>query len=56
MHPSTSDDTTLTQSHRADAHWADELPQGLWLDAAELDDIPYTFLWQPVRPAGTTRS
>lgn len=27
-------------------HWADELPRGTSLDAAALNEIPYTFLWR----------
>ncbi|MGO4763315.1 hypothetical protein AB4120_12285 [Cupriavidus sp. 2KB_3] len=37
----------------AQDHWADELPQALWLDAAELDELPYTFIWRPAHEGNT---
>lgn len=33
----------LSRCDRKD-HWADELPRGLTLEAAELIEIPYTFV------------
>jgi hypothetical protein len=38
---------SMTSGSATTGHWADELPPGLWLEAAEFDDIPYTFLRHP---------
>lgn len=41
-----------SQSFGASAdHWADELPRDFTLEAAELIEIPYTFLGRSTSPA-----
>lgn len=47
---------TASTTRPLQSHWADELPQGMWLEAAELDDLPYTFLGLPLSaPRGETK-
>lgn len=45
---------SLTSSESAD-HWADELPWDFTLEAADLIEIPYTFLRPPAQVVPSTR-